>query len=168
VTRGVSVVVAGVAIMAAVVTTNAQRRRGNDNTAQGAPVATNTILHSPDLYYGKLVTVSAGIEQVLSKTAFVLDQRKAVNTNEVRSIGAPLLVIAPTLSGTLDPKHYVMVRGQVIKFDRDAIARMAAGYTLDLSPELDTKFQGRPALLATAVIDSTYTDLAKKPGEVKP
>ena len=167
-TRSMWVAVAGAAIVATVATTSAQRRRGNDNTAQGAPVATNTIVHSPDFYYGKLVTVSAGIEHVLSKTAFVLDQRKAVSTSAVRSIGSPLLVIAPTLSGTPDPKHYVMVRGQVIKFGSDAIARVAAGYTLDLSPEVEAKFQGQPALVATAVIDSTYTDLAKKPGEPKP
>lgn len=165
-TRGVSALVA-VVIVATVVTTNAQRRRGNDNTAQGAPVATNTIVHSPDLYYGKLVTVSAGIEQVLTKTAFVLDQRKAVSPSGVKSIGSPLLVIAPTLSAPLDPKHYVMVRGQIVKFDPGAIARMATDYAIDLSPEASARFQGQPVLVATAVIDSTYTDLAKKPGAPK-
>jgi hypothetical protein len=138
-----------------------QRRRGNENASQGAPVATNTIRQTPDAYYGKPVTVTAAIEAVLSKTAFVLDQRRAVSATAVNAVGQPLLVIAPTLNAPLDPKHYLMVRGQVVKFDPDAIARLAPEYTLDLPP--GGEFLGQPVLLATAVIDSTYKDLAKKP-----
>ena len=140
-----------------------QRRRGNDNASQGAPVATNTIRQNPDAYYGKPVTVTAAIEAVLSKTAFVLDQRRAVSATAVKAVGQPLLVIAPTLNALLDPKHYLMVRGQVVKFEPDAIARLVPEYTLDLPPEAGRKYLGQPVLLATAVIDSTYKDLAKKP-----
>ncbi|HKE84930.1 MAG TPA: hypothetical protein VKB50_14310, partial [Vicinamibacterales bacterium] len=142
---------------------SAQRRRGNDNTAQGAPVATNTILQAPDVFYGKVVTVSAGIEQVLSKTAFIVDQRKAVGATGVKPIGAPLLVIAPYLNASLDPKHYLTVRGQVVRFDPAAITRVAPDYTLDVPADAGSKFQGQPVLVATAVIDASFTDLAKKP-----
>ena len=140
-----------------------QRRRGNDNASQGTPVATNTIRANPDAYYGKTVTVTAGIEQVLSKTVFVLDQRKAVSATAVKAVGQPLLVIAPTLNAPLDQQHYVMVRGQVVKFEPDAIARLAPEYIGDVPAETGGKFLGQPVLLATAVIDSTYNDLAKKP-----
>jgi cytochrome c556 len=151
------------AMAGATATLGAQRRRGADNASQGAPVATNTILQNPDAYYGKSITVSAGIEQVLSRTAFVVDQRTAVSANEMRAAGQPLLVIAPYLNAALDLKHYLLLRGQVVKFDPAAIARLAPDYTLDLAPDLGAKFQGQPVLLATAVIDSTYIDLAKKP-----
>ena len=140
-----------------------QRRRGNDNASQGAPVATNTIRQNPDAYFGKPVTVTAGIDQVFSKTVFVVDQRKAVSATGMTAVGQPLLVIAPTLNAPLDPKHYLMVRGQVVKFDPETIARLAPEYTLDLPGDTGAKYLGQPVLLATAVIDSTYQDLAKKP-----
>ena len=73
----------------------AQRRGGRDNSAQGLPVATNTILANPDAYYGKLVTVSAGVDAMLSKTVFLVDQWKAAGTEEAVPMGKPILVIAP-------------------------------------------------------------------------
>jgi hypothetical protein len=140
-----------------------QRRRGNDNASFGAPVATNMILEDPDAYFGKMVTVSAGLEEVLSKTAFVVDQRKALSATQVKALGHPLLVIAPYLSSPLDSRHYLLVRGQVMKFDAAAIAKAAPDYRLDLSAEASARYQGQPVLLALGVIDSTYTDVAKKP-----
>ena len=55
------------------------------------------------------------------------------------------------------------MRGELVKFDTAAIARVAADYKLDLGPELWAKYQGQPILLATSVINFTYTELAKKP-----
>ena len=154
----------GVWLLLAIATVHTQqRRRGNDNASFGTPVATNMILEDPDTYLGKAVTVTAGLEQVLSKTAFVVDQRKAVSATQVTTIGHPLLVIAPYLNAPLDPKHYLLVRGQVMKFDAAAIAKAVPDYQVDLSPEARAKYQGQPVLLALGVIDSTYTDLAKKP-----
>jgi hypothetical protein len=121
------------------------------------------ILEDPDAYLGKAVTVTAGLEQVLSKTAFVVDQRKAIGLTQVKTIGHPLLVIAPYLNAPLDPKHYLLVRGQVMKFDAAAIAKAVPDYQVDLPAEARAKYQGQPVLLALGVIDSTYTDLAKKP-----
>jgi len=144
-------------------TPSAQRRRGGDTAAFGAPVATNTILASPDQYYGKLVTVSAGLEQVVSKTAFVVDQRQIVGGSEVKPAGMPILVIAPYLTGKLEPMNYLLVRGQLVRFDPETISRVAAGYTLDFTPDLAARYAGRPVLVATSVLDSTYTELARKP-----
>src|SRR5262249_32538524 len=40
------------------------------------PVATNTVNANPDAYYGQGVTITAAVDQVLSKSAFAVDQRR--------------------------------------------------------------------------------------------
>jgi cytochrome c556 len=155
------VIAAVTILMALTAAPVAQRRgaRGND-----APLATNMIVDNPDAYYGRSVTLSAGVEKVLSKTAFTIDQRRvAQDGKSVTAIGKDVLVIAPYLSGTLDLKHYLLIRGEVVKFDPAEIARKAKDYKLDLAPDIVSKYQGRPALLATSVITDAYVDLAKKP-----
>lgn len=154
-------VVAG-AIVAMLATPSAQRRR-NDNAAFGMPVATNTIVDDPGTYVGKQVTISAGVEQMLSKTAFLVDQRKVVSATDVQPIGKPMLVIAPYLTRVLDQQKYFLMTGQVVKFDVEAVARVVSGFTVDLPAELSAKYQGQPVLIATSVIDSKYAELARKP-----
>ena len=147
---------------------SAQRRNRGDNSSFGTPVATNTILANPDAYKGMPVTMSAGVEQVLSKTAFVIDQRRAVSPTEVKPVGKPMLVIAPYLTGSIDEKQYLLMRGQVVTFDQSTLAQVAADYTLDLAPEISATYQGLPVLVATSVLDSKYTELAKKPAPPAP
>jgi cytochrome c556 len=160
---GASLAVAGSILMMAIAVPGAQRTRP-DNDGQGAPVATNRIAQNPDAYYGKLIAVSAGVEQILSKTAFVIDQqRKVVGSMDVQPIGRPVLVIAPYLTGRLDPKSYLWVRGELVKFEPTAIARLAPDYKLDLGPELVARYQGQPVLLANSVVNSTHVELGKKP-----
>ena len=141
----------------------AQRRGRNDNSAQGLPVATNTIVDAPERYYGKLVTVSAGVQKMLSKTTFLVDQQKVVGTSNVIGTGKPILVIAPALTEFLDPSTYLQVRGEVVKLDDEALARLAPGYTLDLAPDVGEKYQAKPVLVANSVINSRYVELVKKP-----
>jgi hypothetical protein len=142
----------------------AQRRR-SDNASQGIPVATNRIVQDPGAYYGKVVTVSAGVEQMLSMTAFVLDQRRAAGATGVKAIGKPILVIAPYLAASLNPNGYLMVRGEIVKFDAAAIARVAPGYTLDLAPDVSARYYGQPVLVASSVINSVFLELVRKPAE---
>src|SRR5438045_5809401 len=40
------------------------------------PVATNTVNANPDAYYGQGVTITAAVDQILSKSAFSVDQRR--------------------------------------------------------------------------------------------
>ena len=40
------------------------------------PLATNTITANPDAFYGQAVTITASVEQILSKTSFIVDQRR--------------------------------------------------------------------------------------------
>jgi hypothetical protein len=142
----------------------AQRgRRGGANANNGVPLATNTILKNPTAYYGKQITISAGVDHMLTKTAFLVDQWKMTGPKEVQPIGQPVLVVAPYLTNVLDQRNYLLVRGELVKFDTAAIARVAAEYKLDLGPDLWATYQGQPMLLASSVINSTYTELAKKP-----
>src|SRR6185436_4557473 len=40
------------------------------------PVATNTVTANPDAFYGQAVTMTASVEQIHSKSAFSVDQRR--------------------------------------------------------------------------------------------
>jgi hypothetical protein len=159
----VSLASAGMILLVMAAAPSGQGGRGGANAGQGMPIATNTVLQNPDAYYGKAVTISAGVEEVLSKTAFVIDQRKAVGGNQVKAIGKPILVIAPYLNGPLDQQHYLLMSGQVVKFDQAVITRVVADYKLDLLPEITAKYQGQPVLVATSVRNSTYVEIGKKP-----
>ena len=142
---------------------DAQRRRGNDNTVFGAPVATNAIVDAPDQYFGKLVTITAGVERMVSKTTFLMDQQKMAGPKEVKAVGKPILVIAPYLTSSLDQNTYFLVRGQVVKLEPSALARVAPDYVLDLPHEVSAKYMGQPVLVAASVLSATYLELAKKP-----
>jgi hypothetical protein len=141
---------------------NAQRRRGNDNSSFGSPVATNTIVDAPDAFVGKLVTVTAGVERMMSKTTFLVDQRVS-GSSAVKAIGKPLLVIAPYLTVPLEQKKYFLVRGQVVTLAPAALSRVAPDYVLDLPDEVSATYMGKPVLVASSVLNSTYAELAKKP-----
>jgi hypothetical protein len=163
-TYGVTLALAGMIWVLMSSAPGAQRgRRGNNNANQGLPLATNTIRQHPEAYYGKQVTVSAGVDQMLSTTAFTVDQWRAAGADEVKPIGKPILVVAPYLTNTLDRRNYLVVRGELVKFDLAAMARVASDYKLDLGPDLWAKYQGQPMLLAASVLNSTYKELARKP-----
>src|SRR5262245_54241230 len=93
--------ITGVMLIVLSAVPHAQRRGRNDNSSFGAPVATNTVVDHPDVYVGKLVTISAGVEEVLSKHAFLVDQRKAAGATAVKGVGKPILVVAPYLTGEI-------------------------------------------------------------------
>jgi hypothetical protein len=142
----------------------AQRgRRGGANANLGVPVATNAVLENPDAYYGKQITISAGVARMVSKTAFLLDQWKAAGPNSVEPLGRTVLVVAPYLTSALEHRNYLLVRGELVKFDTAAVARVAAEYKLDIGPDLWSEFHGQPMLLAVSVVNSTYAELARKP-----
>jgi len=160
---GISLVASAAIVFVLTAGVDAQRRRGNDNSAFGAPVATNTIVDAPDQYFGKVVTITAGVERMTSKTTFLMDQQKVAGPKEVKAVGKPILVIAPYLTSSLDQKKYFLVRGQVVKFEPSAVAKLAPGYVLDLPQDVGAKYMGQPVLVASSVLNSTYVELAKKP-----
>jgi hypothetical protein len=121
------------------------------------PLAASTLANKPEAYYGEMVTVTATVDEILSKSAISIDQDKT------KSTGKEVLVLAPTMNGTVDLNSYVTVIGELMPFDPAEIAKKAKGYTLDISPEAAAKFKGRPVVLATAVVNSAGIDVAKKP-----
>ena len=125
------------------------------------PVASTTMTANPDAYYGETVTMTAAVEQILSRSAFTVDQRTVPGAKPKRT-GQDVLVLAPTLQGAVDLNAYVTVFGEVVRFDPTEIARKAKDYKLDLAPEVVEKYRGRPAVLATAVINAAMVDLAKR------
>jgi hypothetical protein len=118
------------------------------------PVAASTLAETPDSYVGQPVSVVGAVERTLTGTAFTIDQ------DRTRSTGKEVLVLAPTLNAPVAANTYVTVLGEAVRFDP---AQLASRVTLDLPPDLAAAFAGRPAIVATAVLDTSMVDLARKP-----
>jgi cytochrome c556 len=106
---------------------------------------------------GEYISLTAPVDQTLTKTTFSVDQDKTKSDKEI-------LIVAPTMTGTVSPDAYVTVLGELVKFDPDEVRKKTTknGYSLDLSPELVAKYKGKPAIVATAVvINATGVDIAK-------
>ena len=119
------------------------------------PVTATTLAGNPDRFYGEWVSVTGVVEQSLARLAFAVDQGKIKSNGDV-------LVLAPRLNSAVDPNTYVTVVGEVVRFDPDEISGKSKDYTLDLSPDIVAKYRGRPAILATSIINSKMIDLAKR------
>jgi len=121
------------------------------------PVAASSVAANPDAYVGEYVTLTGAVEANLTKTSFSVDQDKT------KSTGKDVLVLAPTLQKPAEANGYVTVIGQLIKFDAAEVAAKLKDYKIDLSPEDQARFKGKPVVLATAVINTAGIDIAKKP-----
>jgi cytochrome c556 len=120
------------------------------------PVVASTVAANPDAYYGETVTMTASVDQIFSRTVFSLDQ------DPTKSTGQDVLVLAPTLQGPVDLNAYVTVFGEVVKFDPAEIASKIKDYKLDLPADAAAKYRGRPAVIATTVLNAKMVDLAKR------
>lgn len=128
---------------------------GNATPRAIVPVAAGTMSNNPDSYIGEYVSLTAPVEQTLTKSTFSVDSDKAKTEKEI-------LIVAPTLTGTVDPNAYVTILGEVVKFDPEEIKKKTKNYSLDLSPEMIEKYKGKPAVIATAVVvNATGIDIAK-------
>lgn len=161
-----TVIVAAIALAAFVTsftTTTAQGGGQAPPPAAGTPpkplvpVAASSVANSPDTYVNEYVTMTGAVEANLSKTSFSVDQDKT------KATGKEVLVIAPTLQKPTDQNGYVTVIGQLIKFDEKEVASKLKDYQIDLSAADIAKFKGKPVVLATAVINNSGIDIAKKP-----
>jgi cytochrome c556 len=120
------------------------------------PVAAGTLAKDPQPFYGEVVSVTAAVERQLSPSAFLVDQ------DRTKSAGQDVLVLAPTLTAAVEANTYVTVVGEVVRFDPAEIARRAKSYTMDLADDVVAKYQGRPAILATVVVNAAMVDLARR------
>jgi hypothetical protein len=127
------------------------------------PVATNTIAANPDAFYGQGVTITASVDQILSKTSFTLDQRRVASATTAAPHGpTDVLVLVPNIQRPVDLKSYVTVMGELMKFDPAEVAKKAKDYKIDLPPEAAAKYAGRPVVIATSVINDKFDDVAKR------
>jgi hypothetical protein len=117
------------------------------------PLAASTIATSPDRFAGTMVTVTAAVAERYGATAFSVTQGRG------RS-GQDVLIVAPLLTAPVQPGAYVTVIGEVVTFDPAAVAARMK----DAAPPADVaaRYAGRPAILASSVINASMTDLAKK------
>lgn len=143
--------------MALAVVTRAQQGQAPAVSANLVPVAASSLLQHPELYLNQSVSIYGTVEQLLSATAFSLDQdaKKASMTD--------LLVIAPTLQNPPKAGNYMTVVGVVIKFDAAEIQKRSKGYAIDLAPNVQERYKDKVIVLASAVVDPAMVDLAKVP-----
>ena len=124
------------------------------------PVAANTVSANPDAYYGEVVTMTANVDQILSKSSLLIGQKTIAGAP--KPTGTDVLVLLPTMYGSVQANTYVTVMGEVTRFDPAEIAKKK-NYKLDeLSPDVVEKYKGKPVLLATAVINTASVDLTKR------
>lgn len=145
------------AVLATSIAANAQRGGGAGAGPTLVPATAASIVLNPDPFYGETVSMTATVEQVLTKSTFSVDQDKTKTT------GKEVLVIAPALSTDVPVNVYVSVVGEVVKFDPAEVTKKAKGYTLDLPADVVEKFRGKPAIIATSVITPDLRDLTKRP-----
>lgn len=123
---------------------------------QMIPVTASTVARNPDHYYGKNVSLSGVVDQRLSTSIFLVDQDPAKGSAQ------NVLILTQRIIGSIDANTYVSVVGHVVPFDAADIAAKNKTYPLDLPAEVVSKYQGRPAILATAVINAAGIDVTKR------
>lgn len=150
--RRLALIVCGCTMVLAVATRAQQAPAVSANLV---PVTAASLLQHPETYLNQSVSIYATVEQLLSATAFSLDQdaRKPSMTD--------LLVIAPTLTAAPKAGSYMTVVGVVLKFDPAEIQKRSKGYNLDLPPNVQERYRGKVMVLASAVVDPAMVDLAK-------
>jgi hypothetical protein len=117
------------------------------------PVAASTLAANPDQYLGMTVTLTAAVNQRFGGTAFTVAQDRSK---------PDILVLAPLLNAPVEPNAYVTVIGEAVRFEAaDAATRMKEAMPV-LTADVAEKYRGRPAIIATSVINGAMTDLAKR------
>lgn len=118
------------------------------------PLVASTLAAKPDAYYGENVTMMAIVDQTVSPTAFTVDQDKT------KSTGTDILVLAPRLNEPIELNTYVTVIGEVVKFD-PGDAKVKERLT-GIAPDVLAKWTGKPAVVATNVINAAMNDVARR------
>ena len=133
----------------------AQGRGGAPQPQPVVPIAVTVLATTPDKFIGSSVSLTAAVQQRYGATAFSIDQNRTTS-------GPDLLVLAPVLTGPVEPNAYVTVIGEVIRFDLATAAAKMKDAMPPLSADVVEKYRGKPAIIATSVINNAMTDLAKR------
>lgn len=120
------------------------------------PVAVTAITAKPDAFVGGMVSLTAAVRERLGDTAFSLVQGRG------KAGADDLLVLAPLLTAPVQQGSYVTVIGEVIRFEQADVAARMKDAAPRLPAEAIAKYRGRPAVVATSIINGAMTDLAKR------
>jgi hypothetical protein len=123
------------------------------------PVAVTAITAKPDAFVGGMVSLTAAVSQRFGSTAFSIVQGRGKTGAD--GIG-DLLVLAPILTAPVEAGAYVTVIGEVVRFDPAAVAAKMKDAAPHLPDDAIATYRGRPAVIATSVINNAMTDLAKR------
>jgi hypothetical protein len=64
------------------------------------------------------------------------------------AVAAPLAQLRNRNAGRHERQEPPARRGEVVKLDAAALARLAPGYALDLAPDIGAKFESQPVVVA--------------------
>ena len=123
------------------------------------PVAVSTLTATPDKYIGGTVSLTAAVDQRFGDTAFSVVQGRARGSSDGPR---DLLVLAAVLTAPVESGAYVTVIGEVMRFETAEIAAKMKDAMPQLSADVMNAYRGRPAIVATSVINAAMTDLAKR------
>ena len=147
---------AALVVLVSVTAPHAQQAGPRTPQKAVVPVAASSLADDPDAYYGDQVSLFGVVEQRLATSVFSVAQSRTTHT------GKDVLVLTPNLYGSLGPDAQVTVIGEALRFDPDAIVARMGTKAPTLPPDVVAKYRGRPAVIATAVIDATMTDLTRR------
>jgi cytochrome c556 len=131
------------------------------------PVAVTALTSHPEQFAGATVSLTAAVAQVYGPTAF-----SVVQANQ-KDRAADVLVVAAVLTAPVQPGSYVTILGDVFSFDQAALIGRLKDAAPPLAPEVVDRYRGKPAIVATSIINGAMTDLAKRlpppmtPGELQ-
>jgi cytochrome c556 len=120
------------------------------------PVATTALTAHADQYAGATVSLTATVAQTYGPTVFSVTQANQ------KDRGADVLVVSAVLTAPVQPGSYVTILGEVIRFDAGTIAVRMKDAAPPLGADVVERYRGRPAIIATSVINAAMTDLAKR------
>jgi cytochrome c556 len=121
------------------------------------PAAVSVLINKADTFVGGMVSLTAAVDQRFGASAFSIVQGRRGDTT-----GGDVLVLAPILTAPVAPGAYVTVIGEVVRFDPEQVAAKMKGNAPALDADTVAKYRGRPAIVATSVINAAMTDLAKR------
>jgi cytochrome c556 len=120
------------------------------------PVAASTLAKNAERYYGEFVSVTATVDQNLSKLAFSVDQDAKM------SAGNDVLILARHMNAGVDLNSYVTIVGQLLKFDPAEFAAKYKEFVSSLPPDVAARYTGRPVVLASSVINTAGLDVTRR------
>jgi cytochrome c556 len=121
------------------------------------PTAVSVLINKTDSYVGGMVSLTAAVDQRFGAAAFSIVQGRRNETP-----GSDVLVLAPILTAPVASGAYVTVIGEVVRYDPAEVATKMKGNAPALDADTIAKYRGRPAIVATSVINAAMTDLAKR------